>query len=71
MVIPRLFRRRRGAGAELPLGPEFTVRVTLRRGDKIVRRTAAGSIEIMEITAERGERLEITRVLDRLNRDHR
>jgi hypothetical protein len=69
MLIPRLFRRRQHGGAELPLGPEFTVRVTLRRGDKIVRRTAGGGIEIMEITAERGERIEIARVLDGLRRD--
>ena len=71
MLIPRLFRRRRSDGAELPLGPEFTVRVTLRRGDKIVRRTARGTIEIMEITAELGERVEIARVLDGLRRKRR
>lgn len=71
MLIPRLFRRRRSAGTELPLGPEYTVRVTLRRGDKIVRRTEGGTIEIMEITAERGERIEIARVLDGLRRGDR
>ena len=71
MLIPRLFRRRRSGGAELPLGPEFTVRVTLRRGDRIVRRTGGGSIEIMEITAEHGERIEVARVIGRLQRNAR
>ncbi|HKY91620.1 MAG TPA: hypothetical protein VJM11_11300 [Nevskiaceae bacterium] len=33
--------------------PEFGVRVTLRRGDKIVRRDGRGVIHVLRITEER------------------
>jgi hypothetical protein len=49
----RLFRRRtsrRVVTAEV--APEFGVRVTLRKGDKIVRRDARGGIEVVQVTQE-------------------
>ena len=50
----RLFRRTsRKAAAALQLTPEFGVRVTLRKGDKIVRRDARGIIHVVQITEER------------------
>jgi hypothetical protein len=54
----RLFRR-----APLPVLtpalPEFGVRVTLRRGDKIVRRDAHGAIVISSVCEERTDATEI------------
>jgi hypothetical protein len=35
------------------LTPEFGVRVTLRKGDKIVRRDARGDIQVVQVTEER------------------
>ena len=49
----RLFRRRTSRRAAIPeVAPEFGVRVTLRKGDKIVRRDAQGAIEVTEVTEE-------------------
>ena len=49
----RLFRRTsRRAGAD-DVVPEFGVRVTLRKGDKIVRRDARGAIQVLKVTDER------------------
>jgi hypothetical protein len=46
-----LFRRKRAAApAILPQG--FDVRVTLRRGDKVVRRNRRGEVEIVRVTTE-------------------
>ena len=47
--------RRRGVD-RVPITPEFGVRVTLREGDKLVRRNAHGDVEVKVITrgAERG-----------------
>jgi hypothetical protein len=49
----RLFRRRTSRRAvTTEVTPEFGVRVTLRRGDKIVRRDARGAIQVEQVTAE-------------------
>ena len=49
----RLIRRRPDPPPRSPqLTPEFGVRVTLRKGDRIVRRDAAGAIYITTITTE-------------------
>jgi hypothetical protein len=47
-VILRRGRRRRDA--HVPITPEFGVRVMLREGDRVVRRTADGEIEVKTIT---------------------
>ena len=49
----RLFRRTSRKAAVIQLTPEFGVRVTLRKGDKIVRRDARGVIHVVKITEER------------------
>lgn len=50
----RLFRRRSSRrAAAIEVAPEFGVRVTLRKGDRIVRRDARGTIEVVEVTEER------------------
>jgi hypothetical protein len=54
----RLFRRSRLA-APAPVLPEFGVRVTLRRGDKIVRRDSNGAIVISSVREESTDATEI------------
>ena len=50
----RLFRRRTSRRAAIvEVAPEFGVRVTLRKGDKIVRRDARGAIQVEQVTQER------------------
>jgi len=50
----RLFRRRTSRRAPaIDVAPDFNVRVTLRRGDKIVRRDARGAIHVVQVTEER------------------
>ena len=36
-----------------PVAPEFGVQLTLRKGDKVVRRDARGAIHITRVTEER------------------
>jgi hypothetical protein len=48
-----LFRRRARRRPAIAALPEFGIRVTLRRGDRIVRRDARGAIEVVRITDER------------------
>jgi len=49
----RLFRRRTSRrAAAIDVAPDFNVRVTLRKGDKIVRRDARGAIHVVQITEE-------------------
>jgi hypothetical protein len=49
----RLFRRRISRRTVIhEVAPEFGVRVTLRKGDKIVRRDARGAIQVTEVTEE-------------------
>ena len=43
-------RTRRRRVTRVPVTPEFGVRVLLRVGDKIVRRNAAGEVEVITIT---------------------
>jgi len=51
----RLFRRARRPASVVRVAPEFGVNVTLRRGDKIVRRDARGTIHVTRITEDRVE----------------
>ncbi|HXD96341.1 MAG TPA: hypothetical protein VN646_07350 [Candidatus Acidoferrum sp.] len=48
----RLFRRTARPSKTVPVDPEFGVQVTLRRGDKIVRRDARGAIRVTRVTEE-------------------
>jgi hypothetical protein len=48
----RLMRRRTEPPRPSLLTPEFGVRVTLRKGDRVVRRNAAGVIYITTVTQE-------------------
>jgi len=48
----RLFRRTSRKAAAVQVTPEFGVRVTLRKGDKIVRRDARGAIHVVQVTEE-------------------
>ncbi|MBI1734742.1 MAG: hypothetical protein HYR51_06165 [Candidatus Rokubacteria bacterium] len=49
-----LFRRRRATVPPI-LAQGFDVRVTLRRGDKVVRRNHRGEVEIVRVTADVAE----------------
>ena len=51
----RLFRRTARPSAPVRIEPEFGVQLTLRRGDRIVRRDARGAIHITQVTEERVE----------------
>jgi len=48
----RLFRRTSRKTAAIEVAPEFGVRITLRKGDKIVRRDARGAIHVVRVTEE-------------------
>lgn len=48
----RLFRRTSRRAATPEVAPEFGVRITLRKGDKVVRRDARGAIHVVHITEE-------------------
>jgi hypothetical protein len=48
----RLFRRSVRPSGTVPVDPEFGVQVTLRKGDKIVRRDARGAIRVTLVTEE-------------------
>jgi hypothetical protein len=47
-----LFRVRRRRKVETPLPQGFDVCVTLRRGDKIVRRNERGDVEVVRVTGD-------------------
>jgi hypothetical protein len=49
----RLFRRTSRRAATREIAPEFGVRLTLRKGDKVVRRDARGAIHVVEVTEDR------------------
>jgi hypothetical protein len=51
----RLFRRTTRPSPPERVAPEFGVQVTLRKGDKVVRRDARGAIHITRVTEERVE----------------
>ena len=48
----RLFRRTSRPAVAVEVAPEFGVRLTLRKGDKIVRRDAHGAIQVTRVTEE-------------------
>lgn len=48
--LMRLFSRKRRTIIAAELAPAFDVRLTLRRGDKIVRRNPDGTIAVTRIT---------------------
>lgn len=51
----RLFRRSARPTATDRVMPEFGVQVTLRKGDKIVRRDTRGAIHVTQVTEDRVE----------------
>lgn len=51
----RLFRRNARPAPTHRVAPEFGVQVTLRKGDKIVRRDARGTIHVTCVTEDRVE----------------
>lgn len=58
----RLFRRTARPSPTNRVAPEFGVRVTLRKGDKVVRRDARGAIRITLVTEERVELTDLGRM---------
>jgi hypothetical protein len=60
----RLCRRTARPSPTIPIAPEFGVQVTLRKGDKVVRRDARGAIHIMRVTEERVELTDLGRVAE-------
>jgi hypothetical protein len=58
----KLFRRRSQPPAAVPVAPEFGVRVTLRKGDRVVRRDARGVIHVTRVTEERVEVTDVCKV---------
>lgn len=57
----RLFRRPPRRAAAIPVAPEFGVRLTLRKGDRIVRRDARGAIRVTRVTEDRVEVTDVCR----------
>jgi hypothetical protein len=58
----RVFRRRARPSTTERVAPEFGVQVTLRKGDKIVRRDARGAIHITRVTEDRVELADLGRM---------
>ena len=58
----KLFRRTVSAPATDRVAPEFGVQVTLRKGDKIVRRDARGAIQVTRVTEDRVELADLGRI---------
>jgi hypothetical protein len=57
----RLFRRSSRRTAPALVAPEFGIRLTLRKGDRIVRRDARGAIRVTHVTADRMEITDVCR----------
>lgn len=57
----RLFRRPPRRAAATPVAPEFGVRLTLRKGDRIVHRDARGAIRVTRVTEDRVEVTDVCR----------
>jgi hypothetical protein len=55
----KLFRRSSRRPRPAPVTPEFGIRLTLHKGDRIVRRDARGAIRVTRVTADQ---LEVTDV---------
>jgi hypothetical protein len=58
----RLLRRTARPLATDRVAPEVGVQVTLRKGDKIVRRDARGAIHVTRVTEDRVELTDLGRV---------
>ena len=58
----RLLRRTARPSATDRVAPEFGVQVTLRKGDKIVRRDSRGAIHVTRVTEDRVELTDLGRV---------
>lgn len=58
----RMFRRRPRPTTSDRVTPEFGVQVTLRKGDKIVRRDARGAIHVTRVTEDRVELADLGRM---------
>jgi len=58
----RLFRRTARPSPPIRVVPEFGVQLTLRKGDKVVRRDARGAIHITRVTEERVELTDLGRM---------
>ena len=58
----RLLRRTARPSATDRVAPEFGVQVTLRKGDKIVRRDSRGAIHVTRVTEDRLEFTDLGRV---------
>ena len=58
----KLFRRTAPPPAIERVAPEFGVQVTLRKGDKIVRRDARGAIHVTRVTEDRVELAHLGRI---------
>jgi len=68
----RLFRRSpRRETAAPPVAPEFGVRLTLRKGDRIVRRDARGAIHIRRVLDDHVEVTDVCRAGSAIARDRR
>jgi hypothetical protein len=67
----RLFRRSSRPPVPVPVTPEFGVRLTLRKGDRVVRRDTRGAIHIMRVTEERLELTDVQQALTPRSRDRR
>jgi len=48
----KLFRRTSRRAVAVEVAPEFGVRLTLRKGDKIVHRDARGAIQVTRVTED-------------------
>jgi hypothetical protein len=57
----RLFKRPPRRAPAIPVEPEFGVRLTLRKGDRVVRRDARGAIHITRVIEDRVEMTDVCR----------
>lgn len=57
----RVFRRSPRRISTVSVAPEFGIRLTLRKGDRIVRRDARGAIHITRVTQDRVEVTDVCR----------
>jgi hypothetical protein len=57
----RLFRRSSRRSPPGLVAPEFGIRLTLRKGDRIVRRDARGAIRVTRVTTDQMEITDVCR----------
>ena len=67
----RLFRRVSRRISSAPVAPEFGIRLTLRKGDRIVRRDARGDIHVTRVMEDRLEVTDVCRGVPPPARDPR